>query len=79
MKNARAGGIFSRILAKPEASSSKPDIDESVLGKTFSPELFKEELKDLGYNFEIFVDKENKIYRFSRFVAPDVNTTGDVW
>jgi hypothetical protein len=36
-------------------------------------------LKDLGYDFEIFTDKEGKIYRFKRYVAPSGDQNGDVW
>ena len=79
MKQARAGTFFSRILAKPETSPRNIDIGESVIGKTFSPDLFREELKDLGYDFKVYVDKDNRIYKFTRFTAPAIDENGDVW
>ena len=76
----RAGGFFDRILGNAQGiSSSSPEIDESVIGETFSPDLFRKECAELGYSFEIFVDKNGKIYRFTRIVPQDADKNGDVW
>jgi hypothetical protein len=71
-----------RILQHPHKLDDKSTIkviDESIVGKTFSPDLFKEELKDLGYSFDIFVDKDNKIYRFQRIVPKEDLSEREVW
>jgi hypothetical protein len=76
----RVGAFFSRLgTENPRKSSNEPEIDEAVVGKTLSLDLFKRELADLGYDFEVFTDRESKIYRFRRFVPSNDRTDGDVW
>jgi aspartokinase len=68
------------LTAKTKASFDPPkEVDELVVGKVLSLELFKEYLKDLGYDFELFTDKENKIYRFQRYNKDNSNPNGDIW
>ena len=80
MKLARVGAFFSKLGASnPDKSSNYPGIDEALVGKTLSPELFKSELAGLGYDFEVFVDGNGKIWRFRRIPPQNSDSTGDVW
>jgi len=80
MSLAQAGGIFARLLArKPDESPNKTEIGEAIGGKSLSLELFKEELAPLGYDFEVFVDTNGKIYRFRRIAPKNGDENGDVW
>jgi hypothetical protein len=68
------------LTTKTKTSFDPPkEVDELVVGKVLSLELFKEYLKDLGYDFELFTDKDNKIYRFERYVKPNTDPNGDCW
>lgn len=76
----QAKSIFHRIKHNTIDNSSKnKTIDESVIGKTFSLDLFKKYLSDLGYSFKVYVDKEDKIYAFERTAPREENVNGDVW
>ena len=76
----RANSIFHRIVArKLPRSPQTPEVGESVIGKTFSLDLFKKYLSDLGYSFKVYVDKEDKIYAFERTAPREENVNGDVW
>jgi hypothetical protein len=76
----RVGAFFSRPGAiKPLSSSEKNGTDEAVVGKTLSPELFREELAGLGYDFEVFADGTGKIWRFRRISPQNDRSDGDVW
>lgn len=73
-------GVFAKILHKnAEISSKDISIDESIVDKPLSLELFKEELAHLGYNFKVYTNSEGKIYRFERISPSDANENGDVW
>ena len=67
------------FTTKAKASVSPPEAEELVVGKVLSLELFKKYLAELGYDFELFTDKDNKIYRFQRYVKSNVDENGDVW
>lgn len=60
-------------------SSKSPEIDEAVIGRTLTPELFRSELGDLGYDFEIFADPRGRIWRFRRIAPKNDVPDGDVW
>jgi hypothetical protein len=76
----QVGGLFSRILAKKlEPASNYTEIDASVVGKDLSLGTFRRELAELGYDFEVFADKDGKIYRFRRIIAKNELKDGDVW
>jgi hypothetical protein len=67
------------LKPKAEPQRKELEVDELVIGKVFSVELFKKYMAELGYNFEVFVDKDNKIYRFTRFANAQWNKDGDAW
>lgn len=76
----QARGFFSRLRGNtPSESSNTTEIDEVVVEKPLSLELFKAELADLGYDFEVFVDTNGKIYRFRRISPKNGREDGDVW
>lgn len=78
--NSLAGALFSRLgIRIAPKSSSDPEIDEAVLERTLSPELFRTELSELGYDFEVFVDGTGKIWRFRRIAPKNDRSDGDVW
>lgn len=61
-----------RVGKKPDHEA--PDSFETgddFIGKQLTPELFKEGLSHLGYDFEVFVDKTGSIWRFRRIAAKD--------
>jgi hypothetical protein len=66
-------------ISNPRKSSNNPGIDEALVGRTLSPELFHDELSGLGYDFEVFVDGLGKIWRFRRIKPLEDRSDGDVW
>jgi hypothetical protein len=62
-----------------EPSSNNDEIDETIVGKTLSLDLFKTELAGLGYDFEVFADRDGKVFRFRRIAADNSMHDGDVW
>jgi aspartokinase len=67
------------LTPKVRPQINPPETDELVVGKVLSLELFKEYLQELGYDFQVFTDKDNKIYRFERYIKPDVDSTREFW
>jgi hypothetical protein len=67
-------GLFPR---KEEPASG--EIEEIVLGRPLTVELFKEELSGLGYDFEVFAANDGKIWRFRRIPPRNERENGDVW
>ncbi len=54
----------------PEVSDSL-ETEDDFIGKQLTPELFRESLSHLGYDFEVFVDKTGNIWRFRRIAGAD--------
>jgi len=76
----RARGIFSWLEPKNGSSSSENnDPEEAIVGKQLSLDIFRHELSNLGYDFEIFTDTTGKIYRFRRILPKNDDPNGDVW
>lgn len=75
-----ARAIFPGLYEKkgtPSPENMTPE--EAAIGKPLSPELFREIFADLGYDFEVFADRDGKIYRFRRILPKDEHQDGDVW
>lgn len=58
---------------------AEPSVGEEVAGRVLTPELFREELAGLGYDFEVYVKGDGKIWRFRRIVSVTAPENGDVW
>ena len=75
-----AMSIFPSLYRKGgTASPENKTPEEAAIGKPLSPELFSEYFADLGYDFEVFVDRNGKIYRFRRILPKNERQDGDVW
>lgn len=76
----RLGAIFPRRPGKTDQNIlENMTIEEAIVGKSLSTDIFKSFCADLGYDFEIFTDTTGKIYRFRR-ISPDTSSKdGDVW
>jgi hypothetical protein len=62
-----------------QKSPKNPEIEEIVVGKTLTLDLFKQELLPLGYDFEVYINNFDRILRFRRIAPKEDRISGEYW